>query len=85
VSHSFGNVSKYIEDHGPRAGVSNVAGGNVGIGQALEAFDLPSKTVFIGQELNPNSRRLLDFGQRDIVIGRDIAYAVIPNRHRQRS
>jgi LacI family transcriptional regulator len=76
VSHSFNNVSKYIEEHGPPAGIYNVAGGNVGIGKALEAFDLVGKTVFIGHELNPNSRRLLEFGQMDIVIGHNVEHEV---------
>jgi LacI family transcriptional regulator len=74
IGHSFENVSKFIEEHGPPAGIYNVAGGNTGIGQALEAFGLVGKTVFIGHELTPNSRKLLDFGQMDVVIGHDIAY-----------
>jgi LacI family transcriptional regulator len=76
ISHSFENVSKFIKEQGPPAGIYNVAGGNAGIGKALEAFDLIGKTVFIGHELNPNSRRLLDFGQMDIFIGHDIAEEV---------
>jgi LacI family transcriptional regulator len=72
VEHSYWNVSKYIEEHGAPAGIYNVAGGNVGIGQALEAYGLTGKTTFIGHELNPNSRRLLEAGQMDIVIGHDV-------------
>jgi len=41
------------------------AGGNVGIGKALEAHNLLGKTVFIGHEINPNSRMLLESDHMD--------------------
>ncbi len=76
VRYSYRHVSEYIEEHGPPAGIYNVAGGNLGIGQALAAYGLVGKTVFIGHELNPNSRRLLETGQMDIVIGHDVEHEV---------
>jgi len=72
VAYSYEHVSRYIEEHGPPAGIYNVAAGNVGIGRALETHDLIGKTVFIGHELNPNSHRLLETGQMDVVIGHDV-------------
>jgi len=53
------------ETHGPPIGIYNVAGGNVGIGKALEAHNLLGKTVFIGHEINPNSRMLLESDHMD--------------------
>lgn len=71
-AYSFEHVCHYIEEHGPPAGIYNVAAGNVGIGQALETHGLIGKTVFIGHELNPNSHRLLETGHMDVVIGHDV-------------
>jgi LacI family transcriptional regulator len=72
----YRNVVRYIEEHGPPAGIYNVAGGNIGIGKALAEFDLLEKTVFIGHELNPNSRHLLESGVMSIVIGHDVLVEV---------
>ena len=66
------NVVRYIEDHGAPAGIYNVAAGNVGIGRALKEFDLAGKVVFIGHELNANSRMLLETGVMNFAIGHDI-------------
>jgi len=45
---------------GPRPlGIYSVSGGNHGIGRALAELELDSPPVFIGHELNHNSRRLL--------------------------
>jgi LacI family transcriptional regulator len=68
----YQNVVRYIEDHGEPAGIYNVAGGNVGIGKAIEQFNLAGKTIFIGHELNPNSRQLLETGIMNFVIGHDV-------------
>ena len=72
TAYAFRHVSQYIDEHGPPAGIYNVGGGNVGIGRALEEHELLGKTVFIGYELNPNSRALLESGHMDIVIGHDV-------------
>ena len=69
TEHSRRNVLKYIEDHGAPAGIYNVAGGNLGIGQALEEA---GKVVFIGHEMNANSRMLLGTGKMDLVLGHDV-------------
>lgn len=70
--YSYRNVSQFIEEHGPPAGIYNVAAGNLGIAKALEDRGLELSTVFIGHELNPNSARLLETGHMDIVIGHDV-------------
>jgi LacI family transcriptional regulator len=72
----YRNVVRYIEDHGPPAGIYNVAAGNIGIGKALTEFDLVGKTMFIGHELNPNSRQLLESGVMNLVIGHDVLVEV---------
>ncbi|AYG57550.1 LacI family DNA-binding transcriptional regulator [Rhizobium jaguaris] len=76
-SYSHKNLMQYIESHGPPLGIYNVAGGNFGIGQAIEESGLASKTVFIGHELNSNSRTLLETGLMDIVIGHDVHHEVV--------
>lgn len=72
TEHSRRNVLRYIEDHGAPIGIYNVAGGNLGIGLALKDAGLTDKVVFIGHELNANSRMLLEAGQMDFVIGHDV-------------
>ena len=66
------NVLRYLEEHGAPIGIYNVAGGNLGIGLALKDAGLDDKVVFIGHELNANSRMLLEAGQMDFVIGHDV-------------
>ena len=68
----YANVRRYIADHGAPAGIYNVAGGNVGIGRALEAEALGGKVVFVGHELNPNSRTLLETGLMHFAVGHDV-------------
>jgi LacI family transcriptional regulator len=70
--HSYSNVKRYIEEHGPPVGIYNVAGGNVGIARALDDAGLQGKVPFIGHELNANSRMLLESGGMDFVIGHDL-------------
>jgi LacI family transcriptional regulator len=72
----FCNVMRYIEDHGAPAGIYNTAGGNIGIGRALEESGLAGKTVFIGHELNANSRMLLEAGVMHFAIGHDVGAEV---------
>ena len=57
---------------GRPVGVYNVAAGNVGIARALGEEGLDGKAVFVGHELNPNSRTLLESGGMDFVIGHDV-------------
>lgn len=66
-------VRQDIAKHGPPSAVYNVSGANTGIGRALEAEGLASKTVFVGHELNRNSRLLLEQGIMDMAIGHDFA------------
>ncbi len=72
TEHSRRNVLRYIEDHGAPIGIYNIAGGNLGIGLALKDAGLADKVVFIGHELNDNSRQLLEAGEMDFVIGHDV-------------
>jgi LacI family transcriptional regulator len=69
---SYGNLRRYIAEHGAPVGIYNVAAGNLGIAQALKDEDLKGKVVFIGHELNANSRMLLETGAMDYVIGHDV-------------
>jgi LacI family transcriptional regulator len=73
-------VMRYIEKNGPPAAIYNVSGANLGVGRALEDANISHSTVFIGHELNYNSRSLLERGIMDVTIGhdfeREIALAV---------
>lgn len=70
--HSYRHVMNYIESHGAPAGVYNTVGGNLGIGRALRDNGLDKSVVFIGHELNANTRLLLEGGAMDFVIGHDV-------------
>lgn len=74
--HSYRNVMKYIEDHGAPVGIYNTVGGNMGIGKALKEHALVGKVVFIGHELNANSRYLLESGVMNFAIGHDMTSEV---------
>lgn len=73
-------IRRHIAKSGPPSAVYNVSGANLGIGRALEDDGLADKTVFVGHELNTNSRMLLEKGIMDMAIGhdfdREIALAV---------
>ena len=64
-------VRHYIAKHGPPTAIYNVSGANSGIGRALEDEGLAAKTIFIGHELNNNSRLLLERGTMDLTIAHD--------------
>ncbi len=64
-------VRRYVSKSGPPAAIYNVSGANLGIGRALEAENLVGQTVFMGHELNTNSRKLLEDGIMDFAIGHD--------------
>jgi LacI family transcriptional regulator len=72
AEYVYQNVVRYIHEHGEPAGVYNVAGGNIGIGKALKDYGLAGKVVFIGHELNANSRTLLETGVMHFAIGHDV-------------
>lgn len=69
-------LRRYIARNAPPAAIYNVSGANVGIGQALEAEGLVENTVFIGHELNANSRKLLENGIMDLTIGHDFEHEI---------
>ncbi len=72
IEVSYRSVRKYIEEHGPPVGIYNVAGGNIGIARALRDEGLQGDVIFIGHELNANSRMLLESGGMDFVVGHDL-------------
>ena len=68
----YKSVRKYVDEHGAPVGIYNVAAGNLGIARALDDSGLKGKVLFIGHELNPNSRMLLETGAMDFAIGHDL-------------
>ena len=64
-------VGKFVAEHGMPDGIYSVAGGNSGVGKALVEMGIERQVVFIGHELNANSRALLRSGAMDFLIGRD--------------
>jgi LacI family transcriptional regulator len=64
-------VLDHIRQRGAPEGIYSVAGGNSGVGRALEDAGIATQVVFIGHELNANSRALLKSGAMDYLIGRD--------------
>jgi LacI family transcriptional regulator len=61
----------YVSRRGPPKGIYSIAGGNTGIGQALGELGLARGIVFVGHELNANSRALLASGAMHYLIARD--------------
>lgn len=80
VEVTYEAIRRHIAQNGPPVAIYNVSGANLGIGRALEDEGLAGKTVFVGHELNANSRMLLEKGIMDVAIGhdfdREIALAV---------
>jgi LacI family transcriptional regulator len=74
--HAYRSVMSYIESHGTPAGIYNTVGGNSGIGKALAEHGLVGKVVFVGHELNFNSRHLLETGVMNFAIGHDVLQEV---------
>ncbi len=74
--HSYRHVIAYLKDHGTPAGIYNTVGGNAGIGKALKEHNLVGKVVFVGHELNANSRQLLESSIMNFVIGHDVQLEV---------
>lgn len=68
---AFEQVDRYIKSQGPPAAIYNVAGANRGVAKALEMCGSSTATLFVGHELTPRSRSLLEAGQMDYVISHD--------------
>jgi LacI family transcriptional regulator len=64
-------VRRDIANHGPPTAIYNVSGANTGIARALEDEGLAGQTIFVGHEINKNSRLLLERGTMDLAIGHD--------------
>lgn len=64
-------VRHFQANGGPPAAIYNVAGANRGIAQALQDCNQGTKTFFVGHELSPHSRSLLEAGVMDYVISHD--------------
>lgn len=71
VEVTYEAIRKHIARNGAPAAIYNVSGANLGIGRALEDEGLAGRTVFVGHELNANSRMLLEKGIMDMTIGHD--------------
>ncbi|OYZ97354.1 MAG: hypothetical protein B7X99_14195 [Rhizobiales bacterium 17-65-6] len=71
VEVTYEAIRRYIAKSGPPAAIYNVSGANLGIGRGLEDEGLAGKTVFVGHELNANSRMLLEKGVMDVSLGHD--------------
>ncbi len=67
---------KYLEANGHPAAVYNVAGANRGVAQALEEAGIGQDTIFVGHELTPRSRSLLETGVMDYVISHNFVEEV---------
>ena len=72
ADYSYASVRRYVAEHGPPAGIYNLAGGNMGIARALQEEGLRGKVAFICHELNASSRMLLESDSLDFVIGHDL-------------
>ena len=69
---SYKYVKKYIKENGAPLGIYNIAGGNLGVAKAISEMDLQQDIIFVGHELNKNSRDLLENNKMDFVIGHDV-------------
>jgi LacI family transcriptional regulator len=73
---SYKHVKRYIKDNGPPLGIYNIAGGNIGVAEAIKDTGFKNEVVFIGHELNQNSKKLLDSDEMSYVIGHDVKLEV---------
>ena len=69
---SYKYVKKYIKENGAPLGIYNIAGGNLGVAKAISEMDLQQDIIFVGHELNKNSRNLLESNKMNFVIGHDV-------------
>ena len=72
TEESYKYVKRYIRDNGPPLGIYNIAGGNLGVAKAISEMNVKENIVFVGHELNKNSRNLLENNKMDFVIGHDV-------------
>ncbi|WP_349295134.1 LacI family DNA-binding transcriptional regulator (plasmid) [Thioclava sp. 'Guangxiensis'] len=70
-------LASHLASARPPGAIYNVAGANRGVGAALEHAGLSGKTVFIGHELTPFTRVLLEAGTMDYVISHDSAAELV--------
>ena len=70
-------LGKHFEDHGLPDAIYNAAGANRGVAEALTKFHQVHDTVFVGHELTPISRQLLEAGTIDYVISHDFAAELV--------
>ncbi len=70
---TYDQLGRYFDEHGVPDAIYNVSGGNRGVAQALAKFRNVKKTIFVGHELTPISRALLEAGTMDYVISHNFA------------
>ena len=75
IEDSYKEVKKNIKDNGPPLGIYNVAGGNIGIAEAIKDAG-HQEIIFIGHELNDKTRILLNTDQMSYVIGHDEKFEI---------
>tara|TARA_B100000686_G_scaffold350986_1_gene448449 strand:- start:77 stop:1099 length:1023 start_codon:yes stop_codon:yes gene_type:complete len=73
---SYKNVKKYIKDNGAPLAIYNISGGNLGIAEAIKENNCQDQVIFVGHELNKNSKNLLESNLMHYVIGHDVSYEV---------
>ena len=73
---SYKHVKQYIKNNGPPIGIYSIAGGNLGVAEAVKDTGYKNQIIFIGHELNKNSKQLLDTEEMSYVIGHDINFEV---------
>ena len=69
---SYKHVKKYIKNNGPPIGIYSIAGGNLGVAEAVKDAGYKNQIIFVGHELNKNSKKLLDTEEMSYVIGHDV-------------
>ncbi len=74
--NAHAQFGQHIEANGPPAAIYNVAGANRGLARALKDIGRAGETVFVGHELTPHSRLLLEERVMDYVISHDFAAEV---------
>ena len=73
---SYKHVKRYIKNNGPPLGIYNISGGNIGVAEAIKDTSYKNEVIFIGHELNKNSKKLLDSEEMSFVIGYDVKLEV---------
>ena len=73
---SYKRVIKFIKDNGPPLAIYNISGGNLGIAEAIKECECQDSLIFVGHELNKNSKNLLQSNLMHYVIGHDVGFEV---------